>query len=313
MLLDLKALSKEPEELQSLLKTLFSKGKSVRCHLVRLTGNHLKLKPSEQKFLCRLVEYIHNSSLLHDDFIDHSLIRRNHQAAWLEFSPEQAVLAGDYLLAQVNIYLAQKGDLHLLKLTSETIMSLVAGEFLQRELIRDKKESPESVKKASNLKTAGLFKWALRAPFIYKNRKNPKLHNLLNRVGSHIGILFQRSDDLLDFSLRKKEAKGAFTDLKQNYLNSFACFLMKRKGKSLGNDLRKVRNFKSFANLVPDYENQLKAFDKINKQLIGDTKKDIESLKKFLKPKERKLIEDLKAVPEAYYWRQNKSSSCKTL
>ena len=308
MLLDLKSLSGEPEELQSLLETLFSQGKSVRCQLVRLVGSHVNLKSSEQKFLCRLVEYIHNSSLLHDDFIDHSSTRRSHQAAWLEFSPEQAVLAGDYLLAQVGVYLAQKGNLHLLHLTSKTIMSLVAGEFLQRELIRDQKESSQSVKKASNLKTASLFKWALRAPFICQNRKNPKLHNLLNSIGSNMGILFQRSDDLLDFSLRKKENKGAFTDLKQNYLNSFACFLVKRKRKGLGDDLRQVRNFKSFTSLVPDYESQLADFDKINKKLIRDTQKDIESLKKFLKPKERKLIESLKTVPETYYWRQNNTS-----
>ena len=223
-LLDIKSLSEEPEELQVLLTTLFSKGKSVRCRLVRLIGKGLGLELSEQKFLCRLVEYIHNSSLLHDDFIDHSSIRRSHQAAWLEFSPEQAVLAGDYLLAQVGIYLAKQRNWALLKLTSETIMSLVAGEFLQKELIRDKKENLHNIEMVGNLKTASLFKWSLRAPFIYKNRNSVKLHNLLNHIGYCFGILFQRSDDLLDFSFRGKGDKGIFADLKQNYLNSFACF-----------------------------------------------------------------------------------------
>ena len=130
-----------------------------------------------------------------------------------------------------------------------------------------------------------------------KNRKSPKLHSLLNHIGYRIGVLFQRSDDLLDFSLRKKENKGIFTDLKQNYLNSFACFLVNKKEKTAKERLRKVRNFKSFLRLVPDYKNQLEIFDKINQKLILDTKKDIESLRKFLKPEEKGLIEELKTVP----------------
>lgn len=308
-LLDLKSLSVQSKELKLLLKTLFSKGKSVRCGLVRLIGSHIGLTKPEQQFLCRLVEYIHNSSLLHDDFIDHSSMRRSQKAAWIEFSPEQAVLAGDYLLAQVGIYLANLGNLPLLRLTSEAIMSLVEGEFLQRELIENTRETPHRVKKVSELKTGSLFKWCLQAPFYYKNRKKPQLYNLLDRIGCHIGILFQRSDDLLDFSLRKKENKEAFTDLKQNYLNSFACFLMEKKKKSLGNKLKKVKNFESFTALIPDYKNMLREFDEINQKLIRNTQKDIENLKKFLNPEEKPLIEKLKTVPEFCYWRKIDMSS----
>ena len=304
-LLDLKSLKTEPEELGHLLKKLFSKGKSVRCRLIRLVGGHLDLKLSDQKFLCRIVEYIHNSSLLHDDFLDHSLVRRSQKTAWLEFSPAQAVLAGDYLLAQVGIYLAHKNSTDLLKFSSETIMSLVTGEFLQRELIRDKKENLENVKKAGILKTASLFKWALRAPFIHQKRTQIKLHNLLNQIGDSLGVLFQRSDDLLDFSLRDREDKEAFIDLKQNYLNSFACFLVDKKAKSVRAELRKVRNFKSFSSLFPDYKSRLQAFDEINEQLIEKTKKDIAGLNRFLKPKEQGLIENLKNTLAAYYWRQS--------
>lgn len=302
-LLDLKSLIGKPEELRELIETLFSKGKSVRCRMVHLVGKYVKLKPAERRFLCRLVEYIHSSSLLHDDLIDHSRIRRNHITAWLEFSPEQAVLAGDYLLAQVGVYLSRQGNLDLLKITSETIMSLVEGEFLQRELIRDKKENPSNVKKVGRLKTAGLFKWSLRAPFIYKNRNDPEFHKLLDRIGSHIGILFQRSDDLLDFSLRGGKDKDIFTDLRQNYLNSFACFLADRKGASFRGKLRKIRNFKGFSSLVPDYKNEVSAFDKMNQLLIKKAKRDIEKLEKFLSSKEKGLVKELKAVPLACYRR----------
>ena len=300
-LLDLKSLTRKPEELRELIETLFSKGKSVRCRLIHLVGKYVKLKPTERKFLCRIVEYIHSSSLLHDDFIDHSRMRRNHITAWLEFSPEQAVLAGDYLLAQVGVYLAEEENMELLKVTSETIMSLVEGEFLQRELIRDKKEKSSSVEKVGRLKTAGLFKWSLRAPFIYKKRKNPALHQLLDRIGSSIGILFQRSDDLLDFSLRGGKDKDIFTDLRQDYLNSFACFLAERKGGSFKRKLRKIRNFKDFSLLVPNYKEEVAAFDTANQLFIQKAKRDIEKLGQYLSPTEQGLIEELKTVPLAYY------------
>lgn len=302
-LLDLKSLARKPEELRELVEALFSKGKGVRCRLIHLMGKYVKLKPSERKFLCRIVEYVHSSSLLHDDFIDHSRIRRNHITAWLEFSPEQAVLAGDYLLAQVGVYLAKEGNMELLRITSETIMALVEGEFLQRELIRDQKENASNVEKVGRLKTAGLFKWSLRAPFIYRKRKDPKLHQLLDRIGSSIGILFQRSDDLLDFSLRGGEDKDVFTDLRQNYFNSFACFLAEKRGASFSWKLKKVRNFKGFSSLIPNYKEEVAAFDKVNQLFIEKAKQDIEKLEPYLKSKEKGLIEELKAVPLSFYQR----------
>ena len=103
--------------------------------MASLVGSFLGLHKKEQLFLSRIVEYIHNSSLLHDDFIDHSKVRRSRKTAWLEFSPSQAVLAGDYLLAKVNIYLAREKNLELVQRTAEVICQLAEGEFLQKELI----------------------------------------------------------------------------------------------------------------------------------------------------------------------------------
>ena len=103
--------------------------------------------------MSRIIEYIHNSSLLHDDFIDRSKIRRSGKTAWLEFSPAQAVLAGDYLLAKVNIYLAERENSKLIQKTAEAICQLAEGEFLQRQLLpfRDKAlKKKGSSKRAEN-------------------------------------------------------------------------------------------------------------------------------------------------------------------
>ena len=291
------------EELREIADALLLKGKSLRRRLVFQTGRRLKLPAKERRILERIIESIHSASLLHDDLIDRSPVRRNRPSAWLEFSPEQAVLAGDYLLAQTGIFLADTGDLELLKITSQTIMSLVEGEFFQRELIRDRKENERDLQKLSLLKTGCLFQWALRAPFIRKGRRDPKLHTKLNRIGGQLGTLFQRADDLLDFTLRRQDGKAAFSDLKQGYFNSFACFLSEGKSDSFKSRLRKARNFKRFSALIPDYKKKTEAFDRLNKKLIVQAKKEIEGLKPLLKPEEKELIRDLKPLPAAYYRR----------
>ena len=134
-LLDTKDLRNKPLELRKICERIFCQGKGLRSQLVSLVGACLFLSQKEQFFLSQIVEYIHNSSLLHDDFIDHSKIRRQHKTAWLEFSPSQAVLAGDYLLARVSLYLIQEKNFELGRKTAEAICQLAEGEFLQRELV----------------------------------------------------------------------------------------------------------------------------------------------------------------------------------
>lgn len=303
-LLDIQNLADKPKELSALCKKLFASGKSIRSRLIRLICKHLSLKEEETTTLCRIVEYVHNSSILHDDLIDHSSVRRRQKAAWVEFSPAQAVLAGDYLLAQVNIYLAEKGNLPLLRLTAESIVSLVKGEFLQRESIRKQGASLKTTNEINNLKTASLFKWSFKAPFLWINKKEPPLFTLLDQIGYRCGILFQRSDDLLDFSVRNKEKKSVLLDLKQNYFNSFSCFLLSGKNKTFKTKFRKARSLTDIYQLVPDFKNQLAAFDRLNEKWIKETEKDIEKLKLFLKKSEQSLIDKLKSVPSLLYWRK---------
>ena len=304
-LLDIRNLADKPKELSTLCKKLFAGGKSIRSHLIRLICRHLHLKEEEMTVLCRIVEYVHNSSILHDDLIDHSSVRRRQKAAWVEFSPAQAVLAGDYLLAQVNIYLAEKGNLPLLRLTAESIVSLVKGEFLQREVIRKQGDKLKNTNEINNLKTASLFKWSFKAPFLWNNRKEPQLFTLLDEIGYKCGILFQRSDDLLDFSVRNREKKSVLLDLKQNYLNSFSCFLVSGKNRNFKAKFREAKTLTDIYQLVPDFKDQLADFDKLNEKLIKETEREIEKLSPFLKKSEQPLIKELKNIPSLLYWRKS--------
>lgn len=82
-------------KLNALYDDLFSAGKGFRSKLIQTIGKHLNLSDRHTRLLAQTIEFIHNASLLHDDLIDRSPLRRSKTAAWLKYSPEYAVLAGD--------------------------------------------------------------------------------------------------------------------------------------------------------------------------------------------------------------------------
>ena len=303
-LLDKKDLKNQPVELIKICERIFSKGKKLRAQLVSLIGCNIGLNKRENIFLSRIIEYIHNSSLLHDDFIDHSKTRRQNKTAWFEFSPSQAVLAGDYLLAKVNIYLAQQKNLTLIEKTATAICELAKGEFLQRETLSFKNKELKQRNKISELKTASLFKWCLQAPFIYKNKYNSKLEKTLNQIGLYMGLLFQRSDDLIDFNVRNKDKKNYLVDIKEKHFNSFACFLLKDSSIQQQRQLQKAQSLSTVYKIFPDFKNRVKAFDCTNSELIKKMEQNLQKLRIFLTKKEQELIPYLKEWTHFLYWRE---------
>ena len=212
-------------KLNSLYDDLFSGGKGFRSKLVQMIGGPIGLSQDTQHLLCQTIEFIHNASLLHDDLIDGSTLRRGKPAAWSKYTPEYAVLAGDYLLARVMVNLSGYGNIKLVQFTSETISDLLEGEWLQDSVVGDFFVSLEQLDRIHNLKTASLFKWCLRAPFIAAENYDETLHRTLDEMGTLLGQLFQRSDDLLDYDIRNDEGKAILGDLKSGYLNSFGAFI----------------------------------------------------------------------------------------
>lgn len=303
-LLDQKDLKKEPLELQQICKEIFSRGKGVRSQLVSLVADFLSIGKKDQLSLSRIIEYIHNSSLLHDDLIDGSKMRRSRRTAWLKFSPSQAVLAGDYMLSKVNIDLVHLGNPLLHEKTALAICQLVKGEFLQRESIPFQNKDLKKRNHISEFKTASLFKWCLQAPFIFKKRKEPELYRLLNQIGYSIGLLFQRSDDLMDFSVRNKDKKPYLSDIQQKYFNSFSCFLLEKAPLSKEKKLQKVKSLSDVFLLFSDFQKRVQDFDEINSRIIKRSQNDLKKLSPFLKRKEKDLIDYLQEWIYRVYWRE---------
>jgi octaprenyl-diphosphate synthase len=291
-------------KLNLLYDDLFTGGKGFRAKLIHIFCETLHAPHQTEQLLAQTIEFIHNASLLHDDLIDRSALRRGKTAAWLKYNPEYAVLAGDYLLARVMVNLSGFGNIRLVQYTAEVISDLLEGEWLQDSLVGDFDVKLPELDRVHNLKTASLFKWCLRAPFIALEKYDEELHHALEEMGTLLGELFQRSDDLLDFDVRNNEGKALLGDLKSGYFNSFASFVAEDLGSEVRRELKKSENLDQFFKLIGGkevFDKKLEAFDQINQKKIDLYQHHVNTL-------ERKVGADLarqmRPLTNILYWRK---------
>lgn len=293
-------------KLNALYDDLFSGGKGFRSKLIHFFAESLSIDEGTEKLLGQTIEFIHNASLLHDDLIDRSALRRGKTTAWLKYTPEYAVLAGDYLLARVMVNLSSHGNIRLVQYTAEVISDLLEGEWIQDSLVKDFDITLDQLDRVHNLKTASLFKWCLRAPFIAIHRDEPLLHETLEEMGTLLGMLFQRSDDLLDFDIRNDEGKALLGDLKSGYLNSFAVFLSRDLDSSNKKAFIQSETLGQLKVVIGEtyFDAQVEEFDRLNKNLISRYHSLLEILGSFLTDRQRALLVKLEKLPELLYWRR---------
>lgn len=297
-------------KLNTLYDDLFSGGKGFRAKLIRIFAENLKIPSKTELLLSQTIEFIHNASLLHDDLVDRSHLRRGKTTAWLKFTPEYAVLAGDYLLARVMVNLSSFGNIHLVQYTAQIISDLLEGEWLQDSLVGDMDVEVVQLDRVHNLKTASLFKWCLRAPFIALNRQEPLLHTTLEEMGTLLGQLFQRSDDLLDFNIRNHEGKAVLGDLKSGYLNSFAAFASQDLSNAQRQKLKGIQTLEDFYQSLggkDQFDKKLREFDEKNSFMIDLYQHHLKTLSQFLDESEKDLLKKLEPLTEVLYWRRKPS------
>lgn len=294
-------------KLNNLYDDLFTGGKGFRAKMIHWMSQNLGLNDRVEFLLSQTIEFIHNASLLHDDLIDRSQLRRGKPAAWLKYSSEYAVLAGDYLLARVMVNLSCHGNIHLVQYTSQIISDLLEGEWLQDSVVGDFFISLEQLDRIHVLKTASLFKWCLRAPFMAQENYNEVLHEILEELGGLLGQLFQRSDDLLDYNIRNDEGKAILGDLKSGYLNSFGAFVCEGKSPAEVDRLVKSNDLEDFYKNLGGkivFDQKVAEFDEMNKDLILVYRHHLHRLESFLPTENKKLIQILNLLTDILYWRK---------
>jgi len=177
---------------------LASGGKRIRPTLGILTGNMLGAPLEKLITLGAAVELLHTATLVHDDLIDGSLLRRGMATLNARWSPPATVLTGDFLFARAAISAAEIDHLPLMKLFSETLATIVNGEltqmFTSRGLI-----SRENYYVRIYAKTASLFEMTARAAATVSPVDETVIESMRD-FGYQIGMAFQIVDDILDFN-----------------------------------------------------------------------------------------------------------------
>ena len=148
--------------------------------------------------LAACVELIHSATLLHDDVIDESVIRRGIKTTNSIWGNQSSILVGDYLLSRCFEIMVDDGDLEILKLLSSTSSKIAQGEVLQLQHKGEADLLEETYIKIINLKTAALFSAATRTGACLAG-SSEKEKEALESYGKNLGLAFQIADDALDY------------------------------------------------------------------------------------------------------------------
>ena len=153
--------------------------------------------------LAACVELIHSATLLHDDVIDESEIRRGNKTANTIWGNQSSILVGDYLLSRCFEMMVEDGNLEVLKLLSSTSSKIAQGEVLQLQHKGEADLLEENYIKIINLKTAALFAAATKVGACISGQDKKK-KDALESYGKNLGLAFQIADDALDYFSKEK-------------------------------------------------------------------------------------------------------------
>ena len=183
---------------------ILSGGKRLRPMLVILTARTCNYQGDHDALLAAVVEFIHTATLLHDDVVDDSDMRRGQQTASVIWGNEAAVLVGDYLYSRAFQMMVQADSMPIMDLLANTTNTIAQGEVMQLLNIKDPNTSEERYHEVIYAKTACLFEAACRIGALLGNA-GEQTESALQVYGKHLGIAFQLVDDALDYSAASEE------------------------------------------------------------------------------------------------------------
>tara|TARA_B100001121_G_scaffold307478_1_gene329107 strand:- start:1371 stop:2384 length:1014 start_codon:yes stop_codon:yes gene_type:complete len=153
--------------------------------------------------LAACVELIHAATLMHDDVIDNSKIRRGKKTLNSIWGNQSSILVGDYLLSRCFEMMVEDGNLEILKLLSSTSAEISQGEVLQLQHKGEIDMLEETYLRIISAKTASLFAAATKVGSILAKKEN-KIKEALEFYGKNLGLTFQIADDALDYNSELK-------------------------------------------------------------------------------------------------------------
>ncbi len=174
-------------------------GKRLRPLLVLLVANALGYKDSKHHDLAAIIEFIHSATLLHDDVVDLSDLRRGRPTANAKWGNAPSVLVGDFLYSRAFQMMVAIGDMDIMHILSDTTNTISEGEVQQLINAKDPKISEQDYYQVIHKKTAILFEGACETASVLCQAESTIRANL-KTYGYHLGMAFQLIDDALDYT-----------------------------------------------------------------------------------------------------------------
>jgi octaprenyl-diphosphate synthase len=175
-----------------------SGGKRLRPILAILAARAYGYEGSIHHLLAAIVEFIHTATLLHDDVVDESDLRRGRETANALFGNAASVLVGDFLYSRAFEMMVDVDDMRVMAILANTTNVIAEGEVMQLMNVHDADTTEENYLEVIQCKTAKLFEAATRLGAVLSDRSEEE-EQAMARYGMHLGTAFQLIDDVLDY------------------------------------------------------------------------------------------------------------------
>jgi octaprenyl-diphosphate synthase len=176
-----------------------SGGKRLRPMLVLLAANACRYQGDQHINLATVIEFIHTATLLHDDVVDASQLRRGNMTANAVWGNEASVLVGDFLYSRAFEMMVTANNMRIMEIMSHTTNTIAEGEVLQLLNCHDAETTELRYMDVVSRKTARLFEAAARIGAVL-GQQPEIIESALASYGLHLGVAFQLIDDVLDYS-----------------------------------------------------------------------------------------------------------------
>jgi len=190
-----------------------SGGKRLRPLLTVLAARALNIQNSEHHDLAAIIEFIHTATLLHDDVVDESTMRRGRETANAVFGNQASVLVGDFLYSRAFQMMVGLKRMAVMEVLSDATNRIAQGEVMQLMNVNDANTTEASYFEVIYSKTARLFEAATQLAAVLTNQDS-HIEAAMQDYGKHLGTAFQLIDDVLDYTAQEDEmGKKAGDDL----------------------------------------------------------------------------------------------------
>jgi octaprenyl-diphosphate synthase len=188
-------------------------GKRLRPALLLLISGALGNNHTDRFTLAAVVEFIHTATLLHDDVVDESTMRRGRPTANEAFGNAPSVLVGDFLYSRAFQMMVELGDMRIMSILAHSTNQISEGEVRQLANVRNAELTQQEYRDVIKAKTAILFEASSYTAAVLSQVDN-RQEQALKDYGLHLGMTFQLIDDVLDYEGdAKKMGKNVGDDL----------------------------------------------------------------------------------------------------